>query len=155
MKRVAVVLSSDGSGVAEAVLAALNEVGAEFSVLGSQEVRGEDFDAVVLLCATDTERVIEAFYRLEKPIGAFGGAAVAVARVLGARGVTVTAGQDDAAREISRLGAFHEVCAADDFVTDREHRVVTSPGSMHSEAARAEEMIRGVRGAIRELVEMA
>lgn len=103
----------------------------------------------------DVERVLNDFYKLEKPIGAICISPAVVARVLGSRGVTVTIGDDaDTAAEIRKTGAIHEDCAVDDFVSDREHRVVTTPAYMFGDA-KPVEVYTGIRKAILELVEMA
>lgn len=103
----------------------------------------------------DAERVIQEFYGQEKPIAAICIAPALVARVLGSKGITVTVGDDsEAAAEIAKTGARHETCAVDDFITDRDHRVITSPAYMYG-SARPHQVFTGIRGAIRELVEMA
>ena len=66
--------------------------------------------------------------------------------------VTLTLGADGG--EVEKTGAHHESCAVTDYVTDREHRVITSPAYMYDDATPFE-VFTGVRKAIRELVEMA
>lgn len=101
------------------------------------------------------ERVIQEFYQAEKPIAAICIAPALIARVLGSKGITVTIGVDKpTAAEIGKTGAAHVTCAVDDFVTDREHRVITTPAYMYDDAL-ACQVFSGVRKAIRELVEMA
>lgn len=103
----------------------------------------------------DVERTIQEFYKEEKPIAAICIAPALIARVLGKNGVTVTVGaKSEASAEIEKTGALHEVCAVDDFVTDRHHRIITSPAYMYGEA-KPHQVFNGIRGAIRELVEMA
>jgi enhancing lycopene biosynthesis protein 2 len=103
----------------------------------------------------DAERVILEFYSGQKPIAAICIAPVLVARVLGCEGVTLTIGRDPATvAEIVKTGAHHEVCAVDDYVTDREHRVVSTPAYMYDKATPAQ-VFTGVRKAIAELIEMA
>lgn len=139
------------------------------------ELKAKDFDALVLpggfgvalnLCSwaqdgakckvnPEVERVLKDFFKSQKPIGAICIAPALVARVLGPEGVTLTIGKDpDTAAEIGKTGAHHEDCAVDDFVTDRENRIVSTPAYMYGEA-RPHEVFTGVRKAIRELVEMA
>jgi enhancing lycopene biosynthesis protein 2 len=104
---------------------------------------------------SDAERVVREFYQAEKPIAAICIAPALIARVLGGEGVTVTIGNDKGtADEIRKTGAQHENCAVDDFVTDREHRVITTPAYMYDDA-KPSAVFTGVRKAIRELVEMA
>jgi enhancing lycopene biosynthesis protein 2 len=103
----------------------------------------------------DVERAIQEFYKEEKPIAAICIAPALISRVLGEKGITVTVGAaDETAAEIAKTGAQHEVCAVDDFVTDRDHRIVTSPAYMYGDA-KPHQVFNGIRGAIRELVEMA
>ena len=103
----------------------------------------------------EAERVIKEFYSVEKPICAICIAPALIARVLGEKGVTVTIGNDrGTAAEIVKTGAIHEECAVDDFITDRDHRVITTPAYMFDDA-RPSEVFKGIRGAIHELIEMA
>jgi enhancing lycopene biosynthesis protein 2 len=104
----------------------------------------------------DVERVIREFYDEKKPILAICISPALIARVLGSHGVTVTIGdaKDATAEEIKKTGAVHEGCAVNDFVTDREHRVITTPAYMYGEA-KPSEVFTGIRKAVRELVEMA
>lgn len=139
------------------------------------ELKVSDFDAVVFpgglgaalnlsswfekqsACDVRPEvaRVIREFHAAEKPIGAICIAPTLVAKVLGPRGVTVTIGHDRAvAAEIEKTGATHETCAVDDFITDRDHRIVTTPAYMYADASPIQ-VFTGIRGAMRELVEMA
>jgi enhancing lycopene biosynthesis protein 2 len=139
------------------------------------ELRADDFDAIALpggfgaalhLCTwakdgancqvlPDAERVVREFYAGEKPIAAICIAPALIARVLGGHGITLTIGRDAAtAAEIGKTGAHHENCAVDDFITDREHRIVSTPAYMYDDA-RPIEVFTGVRKAIFELVEMA
>lgn len=100
----------------------------------------------------EARRVIEEFYGAEKPIAGICIAPALLAKVLGSKGVTLTIGEGS--DEITKTGAIHEKCAVDDFVTDREHRLVTTPAYMYDDA-KPSEVFKGIQGAIRELVEMA
>jgi enhancing lycopene biosynthesis protein 2 len=103
----------------------------------------------------EAERVIKEFFKEEKPIAAICIAPALIARVLGQYGVTVTIGIDEeTAMEITKTGAHHENCAVTDYVTDRDHRLVTTPAYMYDDAKPCD-VFTGVREAIRELVEMA
>jgi enhancing lycopene biosynthesis protein 2 len=134
----------------------------------------ENFDAVVFpggfgaalhLCSfakdgakckvlPEAQKVIEAFHRAEKPIGAFCIAPALIARVLGSHGVTVTIGNDtETATEITKTGAQHVNCAVDDYISDRDFKIVTSPAYMYD--ANPFQVFTGIRKAIKELAEMA
>ncbi|MCC7403120.1 MAG: isoprenoid biosynthesis glyoxalase ElbB [Bdellovibrionales bacterium] len=138
------------------------------------DLKAKDFDGVVFpggygaalhLCSwgkegvqckvlPEAERVIREFHKSSKPIGAICIAPALIARVLGKEGITVTIGNDrETAQEIQKTGAHHEECAVDDFVTDREAKVITTPAYMLE--AKPHQVFTGIRKAIAELVEMA
>jgi enhancing lycopene biosynthesis protein 2 len=140
-----------------------------------KNLKASDFDAIVFpggfgaalnLCTfakegsgcgvhAEAERVIREFHKQQKPIGAICIAPALVARVLGSERITVTIGNDAAtAAEIGKTGARHENCDVDDYVSDREHRIVSTPAYMYDSASPFA-VFTGIRGAIRELVEMA
>lgn len=103
----------------------------------------------------EVERALIEFFDSERPIAAICIAPALVARVLGSKGITVTIGKDaETAAEIEKTGAIHEPCAVDDFVTDREHRIVTTPAYMYGNAEPSL-VFTGIKKAISELVEMA
>ena len=103
----------------------------------------------------EVRRVVESFYRSSKPIGAACIAPAVLALVLGSKGVTLTVGEKgEASAEIEKTGAHHELCAVDNFVTDREHKVVTTPAYMYDDA-KPHLVFKGIRLAMQELCEMA
>jgi enhancing lycopene biosynthesis protein 2 len=139
------------------------------------EIRVVDFDGIVFpggfgaalnLCSfakdgascsvnPDVERVIQEFHEADKPIGAICIAPALIARVLGSKGVTVTIGKDvETAKEIEKTGAIHEECAITDYVTDRGHKIITTPAYMFEDATPVA-AFTGIRGAIHELVGMS
>ena len=100
-------------------------------------------------------RVLTEFHAAAKPIGGICIAPTLVAKVLGHAGVSVTIGRDAAtAAEIEKTGALHEPCAVDDFISDRGHRIVTTPAYMYADASPFQ-VFTGIRRAMREIVEMA
>lgn len=100
------------------------------------------------------QRVIEEFYKQEKPMAAVCIAPVLLAKVLGSRGVTVTIGNDkEAAAEILKTGAFVQECPVNDYITDRDHRIITTPAFMYD--ATYDQVFEGIQGLAKELVEMA
>ena len=102
----------------------------------------------------EVKRVITEFHKAIKPIGAMCIAPVLVAKVLGSEGVNVTIGEDaPTAKEIEKTGAHHAKCAVTDYVSDRDHKVLTTPAYMYD--AKPFEVFTGIRKMIRELVEMA
>ncbi|HEX7676456.1 MAG TPA: isoprenoid biosynthesis protein ElbB, partial [Bdellovibrio sp.] len=103
----------------------------------------------------DVKRVILDFHSASKPIGAICIAPVLLARVLGDKKVTVTIGDDqDTIAEILKTGAQHEECPVDDYITDRETKVVTTPAYMYGDA-KPNEVFAGIFGLAHELVEWA
>ncbi|MFP5520116.1 MAG: isoprenoid biosynthesis glyoxalase ElbB [Bdellovibrionia bacterium] len=103
----------------------------------------------------DVTKVILEFYEASKPIGAICIAPVLLAKVLGSKRVTVTIGNDPTtAAEISKTGAHHEVCPVDDYITDRETKVVTTPAYMYTDA-KPHLIFKGIQGLAHELVEWA
>jgi enhancing lycopene biosynthesis protein 2 len=103
----------------------------------------------------DVVRVIQEFHQHSKPIGAICISPVLVAKVLGPHKVEITVGNDpETIAEVVKTGAHHEVCPADDFVTDRLCKVITTPAYM-CKNAKPHEIFKGIVGMTKELVEMA
>lgn len=101
----------------------------------------------------EAERVVREFHTASKPIGAICIAPTLIARVLGPEGVNVTIGKDAAtAKEIEKTGALHAQCEVTDYVSDRDHKVLTTPAYMCE--AKPHEIFIGIRKMVRELVEM-
>lgn len=116
-----------------------------------------DWAAKGAKCAVlpDVEKAIKDFHNETKPIAAICIAPVLVAKVLGSQRVTVTLGDDkEAIAEVLKTGAQHEVCPVDDYVTDRETKVITTPAYMYGNA-KPHEIFKGISGLAKELVEMA
>lgn len=126
---------SGGSGVAQ-VLSTWAQKGATCEVL------------------PDVKNAILDFHKQSKPIGAVCIAPVLLACVLGKQQITVTVGQDkEVIAEIKKTGALHENCPVDDYITDRDHKIITSPAYMYD--AKPHEVFKGISGLAKELVEMA
>jgi len=100
------------------------------------------------------EKAILDFYRQSKPIAAICIAPTLIAKVLGHYQVTVTIGTDpETSKEIAKTGAHHEHCPVTDYITDREHKVITTPAYMHE--AKPHEVFQGISGLVKEFIEMA
>lgn len=108
-------------------------------------------------CSTNPQvkEMIETFYDSGKPILAICIAPALIARVLGQKtSVTLTIGNDPAtAAEIQKTGCEHVECPVDDFITDREAKVVSTPAYMYE--AKPHEVFAGIQKAVAEFVEMA
>lgn len=102
----------------------------------------------------DVKRAILEFHEASKPIGAICIAPVLLARVLGSK-ATVTIGENpEIIAEIKKTGAQHEECPVDDYITDRESKIVTTPAYMYDDA-KPHEIFKGIFGLAHELVEWA
>lgn len=103
----------------------------------------------------DIDRAIQSFYAQSKPIAAICIAPTLLARVLGRHKITVTIGQDkETAGEIAKTGAIHENCPVNDFVTDRRHKIITTPAFVYGDA-KFHEVFAGIQGLSKEFAEMA
>lgn len=103
----------------------------------------------------DVKRVILDFHSASKPIAALCIAPVLLARVLGDKKITLTVGDDkETIAEIQKTGALHEECPVDDYITDRESKIVTTPAYMYGNA-KPNEVFKGIFGLAHELVEWA
>lgn len=103
----------------------------------------------------EVRRVILDFFKASKPIGAICIAPVLIAKVLGDKKPTLTIGNDaGTAAELQKTGAIHEECPVDDYISDRETKIVTTPAYMYDEA-RPNEVFAGIFGLVHELVEWA
>jgi enhancing lycopene biosynthesis protein 2 len=94
--------------------------------LSNFAAKGPDADVNESLAA-----LLRAMHDAKKPIGAICIAPGTVAVALGERKPTLTIGNDEGtAQAIEACGASHEACPVDDFVVDRENRIVTTPAYM-------------------------
>lgn len=101
------------------------------------------------------EKNIKNFFEESKPIAATCIAPVILAKVLGKKKVTITIGdQPELIAQIEKLGAQHEVCPVDDYLTDRECKVVTTPAYMYDKI-KPHQVFQGISGLAHELVEWA
>jgi len=100
------------------------------------------------------EKILKAAHSQSKPICAFCISPVLVALALGKKAVQLTVGNDEATvAAIEKTGAQHVNCKVDDFVSDRENKIITSPAYMYE--AKPAEVFAGIEKAINEFVEMA
>lgn len=103
----------------------------------------------------DLQKIIMEFHGASKPIGAICIAPSLLALALGQENVNVTIGNDaDTASELERTGAHHSQCLVNDYISDRDHKVLTTPAYMYGNAS-SFEVFTGIRKMIQELVEMA
>ena len=104
---------------------------------------------------TEFEKVVKDFFQMEKPIAAVCIAPAIVARILGSQKVTLTIGtSSELIEKIKKTGALHVECPVDDYITDRDKKIISTPAYMDSKA-RPDQIFVGIQGLSRELVEMA
>lgn len=103
---------------------------------------------------SDIEKIILQFHKESKPIAAICIAPMLVAKVLGKFGVELTLGDDQKIiSEVKKTGAQHVECPVNDYVTDRVHKVITTPAYMHD--AKPHEVFEGIQKLTKEFIEMA
>ena len=103
----------------------------------------------------EVEKLILDFYQKSKPVAAICIAPVLLAKVLGPKKITLTVGESlPVVQEIHKTGALHETCPVDDFITDRDHKIITTPAYMYDKA-QPHEVFLGISKLARELTEMA
>lgn len=103
----------------------------------------------------EVSRVIRDFYKSSLPIAAICIAPVLVAKVLGSEGITVTLGNDpETMQEVRKTGAHVEECPVEDYISDRNHKIITTPAYMYDKATPAQ-VFTGIQGLAHELLEMA
>lgn len=99
-------------------------------------------------------KIIRTFHETSKPICAICIAPALIALALPNEQITLTVGNDkETASEIEKTGNIHQECPVNDYVSDREHKIITTPAYMYP--AKPHEVYKGVQAAIRELVEMS
>lgn len=103
----------------------------------------------------EARRVLEGFFEASKPILAICIAPALVARVLGQkRSITLTIGNDKTtAAQIVSSGCEHVECTVDDFITDRESKVISTPAYMFD--VEPHRVFAGIQKALGEFLGMA
>lgn len=102
----------------------------------------------------DIQHIITDFHKNAKPIAAICIAPALIAKVLGEHKINITIGNDkETAQEIEKTGAKHVECKVDDFITDRDAKIITTPAYMYE--AKPHLVFKGISGAVNELVNMA
>ena len=150
MKRIAVVLSASTtkSELVHEAIAVLKDARIPFQIFVAEnlsELSEPEFDGLVFPGDTPTmpeaARSIRQFHKASKPIACIGLATHIVADALTSETLTIAGEKENKVGEI-----YFETCAADDFITDREHKIIsTAPQPTE----------QGVQLALAELIEMA
>jgi len=140
-----------------------------------QDVSAHEFDALVIaggfgvaknLCdlafkgpdctvLPECAALINAFHAAGKPIGAMCIAPAMVAKVLGAHSkVKLTIGSDPGTVEaVNAMGCDHVICHVSSFVTDEEHKVVSTPAYMLGPGPA--DVFKGISGMCKEVLRLA
>ena len=101
------------------------------------------------------EKAILDFFQQSKPIAAICIAPVLIAKVLGHRHVEITLGTDPGImKEAGKTGAHLVECPTTDFITDRSHKIVSTPAYM-DDHANPHHVFLGISGLVKEFIEMA
>ncbi len=102
----------------------------------------------------DVARILRDMHAAKKPIGAICIAPAVVAKALGFAHPKLTIGNDQGtAAAIEACGAVHEDCAVENFVVDRENRIVSTPAYMYG--ARLKDIATGIDKCIAEVLALA
>ncbi len=112
------------------------------------------FDGEGMTVLPEVEAAILDAYAKNKPIMAMCIAPMVLAKVLGAKGVTLTlGGENDAAAAARALGAKTECCAPVEVCVDSEHKVLTTPAYMA--ASRISEIFAGADNMVEALLRLS
>jgi enhancing lycopene biosynthesis protein 2 len=102
---------------------------------------------------SDVARLIKEMYAAKKPIAAVCIAPVVLSKVLGSDKVShqLTIGTDqETAEALNAMGSEHISCPVEEFVIDRENRLITSPAYML--AGRISEAAEGIEKTVQALI---
>lgn len=140
-----------------------------------QELNVNDYDALVIpggsgllknLSTWFTEKekfkmnplfqdVVLKFHEQSKPIGAICIAPFLVAQVLKSHKPLITLGEtSELIAVLPKFGIQHEKCPSQDYITDRDCKVLSTPAYMNDEATPFQ-VYTGIRLMVKEIVEMA
>lgn len=103
----------------------------------------------------ETARLIREMHAAKKPIAAICIAPAVLAKVLGEQKIAhkLTIGNDEATAEaLTKLGAEHIQCPVEDFVIDRDNKLISSPAYML--AGRISEAAEGIEKTVQSLLDM-
>lgn len=155
------------STVAEALLghlqSALLDRHAKVTVTGVAEkhesIKELDFDALVVFgrisrAPHKKNAIIRQFHNVLKPIAAVGLSSLSIAESLHGESLELAYVDDkDSAAYLQSMGAITVMCAVDDFVSDRDHKILSTPSDQRHESIIL--LGAGIRRMIAELIEMA
>lgn len=103
----------------------------------------------------DISNIILKFHEESKPIAGICISPVLIAKVLGKYSPTLTIGNNKAtADSLEKLGAIHENTPVDDYISDRDNKILSTPAYMYDDST-AFEVFSGIRKMLIEFIEMA
>ena len=124
---------------------------AELKSLKSMRQFGKSYEAL--------GDVINSFLFSSKPIGFVGSSVIFSILLQASTGASVTLshGQDSwIAEELKKTGAYLVNCAPDDFVSDRDHKILSTPGYLcEATQVHVNKVPNGIRRLVNELIVMA
>jgi enhancing lycopene biosynthesis protein 2 len=126
------------------------------------------FDALVMIAKNDVTEISEFmnldqliidFYSQVKPIGTVGLASLYAAKALKKYNPLITLGENTDQNLFYNLHAKKikiqtEACPADDYITDRDCKILSTPGSLDL-VANQNDVTKGIRLLLKELIEMS
>lgn len=99
--------------------------------------------------------VILKFHQQSKPIGAICISPFLVAQVLKKFNPLITLGESsEIIPRLKKMGIQHEICPSNDYITDRDCKLLTTPAYMNNDVSPFQ-VYTGIRLMTKELVEMA
>jgi enhancing lycopene biosynthesis protein 2 len=102
----------------------------------------------------DVARLAKEVHAAGKPIGVICIAPVLAAKLFGNENPQITIGTDkNTAKDIETFGAKHVACPVGEFVTDKRHKIVSTPAYMLAHSIK--EAAEGIEKLVRAVIEMA
>jgi len=102
----------------------------------------------------DVARLAREVHAAGKPIGAVCIAPVLTAKLFGGEKPELTIGTDkNTANDVEKMGAKHVTCPVDEFVIDRQRKLVSTPAYMLAQSIK--EAAAGIDKLVRAVIEMA
>lgn len=150
MKKFALV-STALSNEAQSIRGLLEKLNAQVDDYKAEaKIESKNYDALIL--ALDEKEmgqyqksILQDFHQDSSPIGAFYHSPLLVAQAIGDYGVALAA-DTKYSDEIEKLGAEFIDCNVDDFITDRQNKIVSAPPNVNE---------AGIRKSIAEIFEMS
>ena len=157
-------LSSKAQQELQILKKSLQELGSQFSEFTGPTLSSIDpqqFGGIVIIADShvlpfneELKSLVLRFYDQFNPIGVIGIASLVAAESLSHLHPTLTIANDpQMINELKKYGCYFEPCPVNDYITDRDTRVISTPGNYITDAS--DELAKGISGLAKELVEMA